>query len=521
LRKAAFLAIAFCTSLQAEVKLPALIADHMLIQQDAPVRIWGKAAAGETVIVTFQSQKLSATAAPSGYWQVFLDPIAAGGPFEMTIAGSNTITIQDILAGEVWVGSGQSNMEFPMSKVADAEKEIAAANFQQIRLFTVKRIVAEQPADDVQGSWSACTPESVRNFSAVEYFFGRELHLLRRIPMGLIHSSWGGTPAQSWTEKSFLKDDPLLQPYLTAWDKVLTDFPAKKEAYEKNTLPKWEEQVAAAKAAGKQPPNKPGVPPGPGHQNTPSGLYNGMIAPLVPYTIRGAIWYQGESNANSPADAQLYRRLFTSMIESWRSAWGQGSFPFYYVQLANYRTNGNWPLLRESQTATLELANTAQALAIDVGNPTDIHPNNKQTVGHRLALAAREHTYGERIVSSGPMFRQMTTSGATARVWYDAAGGGLEPHVGPLTGFAIAGEDQKFYPAAAKIVGTTVVLSSPEVADPKAVRYAWADDPAANLYNREGLPAVPFRTDNWTATVASLKVLSAPAPAAAPKVAAK
>jgi sialate O-acetylesterase len=513
LTKFTLLATVFALSLQADVKLPALISDHMLIQQDAPVRIWGKAAPGETVNVTFQSQKLSAKADSEGRWQVFLDPVGAGGPFEMIVAASNTIAVHDILAGEVWVGSGQSNMEFPMARVTNAEKEISSANFPQIRLFTVKRVVAEQPVDDVQGNWSPCTPETVKNFSAVEFFFGRELHQLRHTPMGLIHSSWGGTPAQSWTEKSFLKEDPLLQTYLTAWDKTLTEFPSKKEAYEKTTLPKWEEQSAAAKAAGKPAPNKPGLPPGPGHQNTPSGLYNAMIAPLVPYTIRGAIWYQGEANAGSPSDAQLYRRLFTAMIESWRAAWGQGSFPFYYVQLANYRTNGNWPLLRESQTATLELSNTGQALAIDVGNPTDIHPTDKQTVGHRLALAARERTYGERIVSSGPTYRQMTIAGSTARIWYDSAGAGLEPHGGTLTGFAIAGADQKFYPAEAKIVGTTVAVSSPQVQEPKAVRYAWADDPAANLYNRDGLPAVPFRTDNWTATVASLSILSAPAPA--------
>lgn len=513
--KAIFAAIAAATvlisSVQAAVTLPALISDHMLIQQDSPVRIWGKAAPGEAVTVMFQTQKLPAVADANGKWQVFLDPIGAGGPFEMTVTGTNTVTVHDILAGEVWIGSGQSNMEFPMERVADAGKEIAAANYPKIRLFTVKRVVAEKPLDDVQGAWSACTPETVKNFSAVEYFFGRELHQLRGTPMGLIHSSWGGTPAQSWTEKSFLNEDPLLQTYLTAWDKTLTDFPAKKEAYEKTVLPKWEEQAAAAKAAGKQPPNKPAMPPGPGHQNTPSGLYNGMIAPLVPYTIRGAIWYQGESNAGNPGDAHLYRRLFPAMIESWRAAWEQGSFPVYFVQLANYRTNGNWPVLRESQSATLELANTGQALAIDVGNPTDIHPTNKQTVGHRLALAAREHTYGEHIVSTGPTYRQMTTAGATARIWYDNAGAGLEPHGESLTGFAVAGADQKFYPATAKIVGTTVVLSSPQVTEPKAVRYAWADDPAANLYNRDGLPAVPFRTDNWTATVASLAVLSAPA----------
>jgi sialate O-acetylesterase len=245
-----------------------------------------------------------------------------------------------------------------------------------------------------------------------------------------------------------------------------------------------------------------------------------MIAPLTPYAIRGVIWYQGESNAN-PAEAQLYRRLFPAMIESWRKQWGEGSFPFYFVQLANFRTNGWWPVLRESQTETLELSNTGQALAIDVGNPTDIHPTDKQTVGHRLALIARAHTYGEQITSSGPQYREMTTEGPVAKIWFDSVGTGLQAKNSPssgnaatnVAGFAIAGPDQKFYPATAMIVGANVVVSSPQVKEPKAVRYAWADDPAANLYNREGLPAVPFRTDSWPDAI-SMPMVAAASPGA-------
>jgi sialate O-acetylesterase len=495
-------------SLYAEVKLPALISDHMLIQQGVPVRIWGTAAPGEGVKVQFHAQNLSVSAGANGKWEVFLAPTNAGGPFDLTVAGTNSITVHDVLAGEVWIGSGQSNMEFPMARVKDFESEIPAAKFPEIRLFTVKRVVAAEPLDDVQGSWAACTPETVKNFSAVEYFFGRELHEKRHVPVGLIHSSWGGTPAQAWTEKSFLEDDLNLHYYLTNWDKTLTDYPAKKEDYDKNVIPKWEAQVEAATKSGAKPPNKPGPPVGPGHPNTPTGLYNGMIAPLVPYAIRGVVWYQGESNANA-AEARLYRHLFPAMIESWRKQWGQGSFPFYFVQLANYQTNGWWPVLRESQTETLELSNTGEALAIDVGNRTDIHPTDKQTVGHRLALLALAHTYGERIVSSGPTFRQMTVEGAEATLWFESVGKGLEARGGTPAGFAIAGEDQKFVAATAKIVNNRVVLSSPEVKEPKAARYAWADYPAANLYNREGLPALPFRTDSW-ADAASMKILTAP-----------
>ncbi len=505
--KAILIAVFATGALSGAVKLPALISDHMLIQQDMPVRIWGTADPGEAVKVAFHGQTLSSIAGAGGKWEVFLQPSGPGGPFELTVSGTNSISVQDVLVGEVWVGSGQSNMEFPMARVKNFEQEIPDAKFPEIRLFTVKRVVAGEPAEDVQGSWSACTPESVKNFSAVAYFFGREIHESRHVPVGLIHSSWGGTPAQSWTEKSFLEDDLNLRVYLTNWDKTLTVYPSKNEDYDKNVIPKWEEQVKAAKAAGKTPPNKPAAPVGPGHQNTPAGLYNGMIAPLTPYAIRGVIWYQGESNASS-SEAHLYSRLFPAMIESWRKYWGEGSFPFYFVQLANYQTNSWWPILRESQTETLELSHTGQALAIDVGNRTDIHPTDKQTVGHRLALLALADTYGEHIVSSGPMFREMTVAGSDATLWFDSIGKGLTLKGGEFSGFAIAGADRNFVPATAKIVDNRVVVSSPEVKEPKAVRYGWADNPVSSLYNRDGLPAVPFRTDSWPEAT-SMKILTA------------
>ena len=489
------LLLALTAALRAEVKLPALISDHMLMQQGAPVRIWGKAAPGEAVSVTFAgTQRYSVKANGSGAWQVFLTPVSAGGPFEMVIAASNRIIVKDILAGEVWVGSGQSNMEFPMARVMNADQEIPKAKFPQIRLFTVKRVVAEDPLEDVQGAWAACTPETVKNFSAVAYFFGREIHQTRHVPVGLIHSSWGGTPAESWTEISYLEDDLALTNILTAWQRTLADYPAKKQAWDEQ-MAKWPEREAEAKA-GKPSPPKPAAPPGPGHQNTPAGLYNGMIAPLTPYAIRGAIWYQGEANAGE-GRAYQYRRLFASMIESWRKAWGEGSFPFYFVQLANFRSGGWWPVLRESQTATLDLRNTGMALAIDVGNPADVHPTNKQEVGHRLALAARAQTYGEHIVYSGPIFREMAVNGAAAQLYFDHVGGGLEAKGGKLTGFWIAGGDRQFVPAEARIEGNTVLVTSLQVGEPVAVRYAWQDDPPVSLYNKEGLPASPFRTDDW------------------------
>jgi sialate O-acetylesterase len=492
-----FLSLTFgAAGLLADVRLPAIVSDHMLVQQAAPVRIWGQADPGEGVRVEFQGQKVSAKADAAGKWMVFLAPLKAGGPAEMTIAGNNTITIHDVLVGDVWIGSGQSNMEMGMSRVNNAEQEIAAANFPEIRLFTVKKKVSETPLDDVEGAWSPCTPESVKNFSAVGYFFSRDLYQAwitgrTHVPIGFIHTSWGGTPAQSWTSHPALEAEPALKFILDDWQKTLDTHPANKERFDQQ-LAKWKEEAAAARADNKPAPPAPRPPQGPGHQNTPAGLYNAMIAPITPYTIRGATWYQGEANANA-GHAYAYRRLFRLMIEDWRQAWGIGDFPFLFVQLANFKSNPYWPLLRESQTDTLGLRNTGMAVIIDIGESKDIHPKNKQDVGHRLALAARATVYGEKIEYSGPMFRTLTSEGDKLRVWFDHTGRGLEARGGALTGFTIAGKDGNFVPADAKIDGKTVVVSCASVPEPVAVRYAWEDDPVSNLINAEGLPASGFR----------------------------
>ena len=496
-RLSAFL-LFFALGLQAAVKLPSLVSDHMVLQQDFPVRIWGHGDPGEAVRVEFQGQSLSAKADESGKWAVYLNPMKAGGPFSMTISGQNSITLNDILVGEVWVGSGQSNMQFPVSIAVNAQQEIADANYPNIRLFEVPHVVAEQPAEDVVGQWVLCSPETVGKTSAVGYFFSREIHKTRGVPVGFIHSSWGGTPAQSWTTRPTLEADPALKIYLDQWQKTLDNYPAAKEKYDKQ-VEAWKAKDAEAKKQGQTPPLAPNPPAGPGHQDTPSGLYNAMIAPLTPYAIRGAIWYQGERNAK-PGQAILYRRLFRAMIEDWRQGWGEGSFPFLFVQLANL-AHGDataWPELQESQLKTLELRNTGMAVIIDIGNSTNVHPTNKQDVGHRLALAARANVYGEKIVYSGPIFRQLTADGSQLRVWFDHVGGGLAARSGDtLTGFAIAGKDRNFVPAGARIDGETVVVSSPDVKDPVAVRYAWASDPVCNLINKANLPASPFRTDTW------------------------
>jgi sialate O-acetylesterase len=385
-------------SMNAAVKLPAVISDHMVLQQGAPVRVWGSGSPGEDVRVVFQGQTVATKAGENGKWSAWLRPLVAAGPLEMKI---NDTVIHDVLVGEVWLSSGQSNMEFKVQQAVNHDEEIARADYPLIHLFQVKHAVADQPADDLVGKWQVCSPETVKGFSAVQYFFGRHLLQNLHVPMGLIESDWGGTPAQSWTSKEALAADPALKFIGNYWDAALTKYPAAKEAYDQR-LAAWEKTAAEARAAGKTPPARPGAPEGPGHQNTPAGLWNAMIAPLAPYTIRGVIWYQGEANAGIDEHAYHYRHLFPTMIQDWRNRWGQGDFPFLFVQLANYQTNGRWAVLRESQTETLRLANTGMAVAIDVGEPKDIHPKNKQDVGLRLALAARAIAPGSRWNTRAP-----------------------------------------------------------------------------------------------------------------------
>ena len=471
---------AFAATLHGAVKLPSLISDHMVLQQGVPVRIWGTADAGEAVRVDFQGQSVTAKARDNGKWEAWLRPLSAAGPLEMTV---NATTIHDVLVGEVWVGSGQSNMEFVLANANNHDEEIARASYPLIHLFHVKKIVAEQPADEVTGSWEVCSPQSVPRFSAVEYFFGRHLHQALHVPMGLIESDWGGTPAEAWTSHPALEADPALKFALDNWERVLANYPAAKQRYD--------QQVEKAKADGTRPPNPP---QGPGHPNTPAGLFNGMIAPLVPYAIRGVIWYQGEANANE-ANAYRYRRLFADMIQDWRNRWAEGDFPFLFVQLANFKSNQWWPVLRESQTETLRLQNTGMALAIDVGESNDIHPKNKQDVGKRLALAALHVAYGQGGEYSGPMFSEAVPEGGRMRVYFTHAAGMQAKGSAEISGFTIAGADGTFVPAEARIDGETLLVSSAQVADPVAVRYAWADDPICNLVNSAGLPAVPFRSD--------------------------
>ena len=643
---------------RAEVRLPAILGDNMVLQQGMKVRIWGNADADERVTVTFDKKSSHTVADQQGRWQIWLDPLKAGGPFELTVKGTNVLTIKNVLVGEVWLCSGQSNMEWPLVNTVDGAGAVAQANHPEMRLFTVTHQTSAETLSDLQGRWVVTTPEEAAHFSAVGYFFGRELQQRLKIPIGLIDSSWGGTPAEAWTSNQALLSSAELKPILEKYESSLNPPPQTKAAYAR-ALAAWEEKnlyidgenkgealgYADPKAptadwarmdlptqfetagllidgtvwfrkavnipeswagkdlvlnlppiddhdltyfngtkigsTGRETPNSYMVPrkyvvPGslvhagrsviavrvfdrageggfsrggamslgpPGaseaqlislrgtwdykvelalepkrpdwgtrpeavgvnNQNNPSVLYNAMIAPLVPFAIRGAIWYQGESNAGR---AYQYRTLFPVMIRNWRSAWGR-DFPFYFVQLANWRARkaepdeSDWAELREAQAMTLREPHTGMAVTIDIGEEKDIHPRNKLDVGRRLAAWALSGTYGQKVIPSGPLFDRHIIEGNKVRIYFKHGVGLKTSDGGPLKGFAIAGEDRRFVWADAHVEGDTVIVSSPAVPKPLAVRYGWADNPVVNLYNRADLPASPFRTDDWPGVTAT------------------
>lgn len=502
--------------LHAEVKPNPLFADGTVLQRDQEVPIWGTAKTGEKVTVELCGQTVSTTAA-AGTWQLKLKPLAAGGPFTLKISGENTITLNNVLVGEVWVCSGQSNMQFALSEAATGAGEIPKANYPKIHLFTVARKTSVKPLTEVAGSWVECSPETARKFSAVGYFFGRDLHRKLGIPIGLIHSSWGGTPAEAWTSIEGLRKEPVLSGYVAAAAKNLENFPAATAAYPAKlaafeaTMKEWEAEVgpgydqklaqwknaaAEAKKLGKPVPKlgvrqKPEPPaPADGSSRTSTVLFNAMIAPIIPYGIRGAIWYQGEGNAGQ---ARLYRTLFPTLIADWREKWKQGDFPFIFAQLAPY--NNQPPEIREAQLLTLAKSpNTAMVGTSDVGDLTNIHPRRKEPVGQRMALAARSLAYGEKVEYSGPLYQSMKVESGKAVLGFTHVGGGLVAKDGPLKGFTIAGADKTFVPAQAEIRGEELVVSSDSVSSPVAVRYDWGTFDG-NLFNVEKLPASPFRTD--------------------------
>jgi len=488
----------------ADVKLPAVISDNMVLQQETPAGVWGWAEPGEKVTVKFGGKSADTAADAKGKWKVKLEGLPAGATGEMTIAGKNTLTIKNVVVGEVWVASGQSNMEFVVQGGKDAADEIKAADFPMIRMFTVTKAAKTEPAEDCVGKWDVCTPQNVPHFSAVGYFFARRLYQTLKQPIGVIHTSWGGTPAEFWTPKQTLAANPAFKPVFDSWDRAVAAYPQAKEKYETD-LAAWKEATKTPPAAGTEAPKAPRAPRGGDAFGSPSCLYNGMIAPLLNYTIRGAIWYQGEANAGAP---DLYKKLFPAMIRSWRKEWQIEDFPFLYVQLANFMqrhatpTDTNWARLREAQLETLEVPHTGMAVIIDIGESGNIHPKNKQDVGLRLALWAEATVYYRDQEYSGPLPSGFQIEDGKARLTFRNGEGMKAADGGKIKGFAIAGEDRKFVWAEADIQGDHVVISSPEVPNPVAVRYAWDDDPEGNLINNTGLPASPFRTDEWPMGVA-------------------
>ena len=484
---------------RAEVQLHPLFADHAVLQRDTAVKVWGSATPGERVVVQFAGQERSAEAGPDGKWRVELPATPAGGPYTLVVRGSsNTVEARDVLVGEVWVASGQSNMHMPVkpnepwsSGVLNHEQEIASANWPQIRHIEVERAFADAPAETMKGKWTVCSPQTVGNYSATAYFFARKLHQELNVPVGIVMSAVGSTAAAAWTSRDALVRDPEMKARLDQYDQRVKSYP--------QDLANFEARNPSAKANDPRRPKDPRQSIG-----WPALLFNGMIAPLMPSTIRGVIWYQGEGNSQRP---DTYANTMTTLITDWRTRWGQGDFPFLFVQLTAHGAeidqpaDANWARLREQQAKTLAVPNTGMAVTIDVGSSTTSHPPNKQAIGDRLARVALAKVYANRIACFGPMFRSMKVEGDAIRIEFDHADGGLKSAEGVLKGFAIAGEDRKFIWADARIDGNAIVVSAGGVSKPVAARYGWAENPKCNLFNGEGLPASPFRTDDWPSTV--------------------
>jgi sialate O-acetylesterase len=481
--------------LGAEVRLPHLLSDHAVLQRDRPVRIWGWASASEKVTVTFHGQTVMAQADSFGSWETWLKPEAAGGPYTLTVAGDATaspLKRVDLLMGDVWIASGQSNMEFPLkgftgAPLKDSEKEIAAATQPKIRLLVQKKRLSAVPLSDSEDTWTDCTPETAKDFSAVAYFFGRTLQAKEHVPIGLIDTTWGGTPAHSWISPEGIAYAGLSSVSVDG-GKIARDQGRADEIRAQFAM-----EDAAMKAAGKPVATHPRIPNDHGGSFTPGTLYNAMIAPYTKYAIKGAIWYQGETDASADR-APYYQRVFTAMIEDWRRQWAQGEFPFLFVQISSYGNGSDWGTLRDQQRRTLSLGATGMAVSIDVGLAGNIHPPDKQTVGARLAQTALGMVYGEKVETASPMFVQATTEGSSLRVWLSHAEG-LTTKGQPLGGFEIAGEDRKFVPATGTIEGSTVLLSAPSVTAPKYVHYAWTGTVTSYLYNASGLPAGSFTSE--------------------------
>jgi len=493
-----------CSSLLAATgfRLGSPISDHMVLQREKPVAVWGWADAGESVTVAFAGKSKSATADADGKWTLKLDALSASAESRsLVVTGKDghKIEVKDVLVGEVWLGSGQSNMSMTVQSSNNFDAEKPAANYPLIRHYLESSGPAEQSLAEGKGSWKACTPDNVGGFSAVLYFFGREIHKEVGVPVGLVNTSVGGTPIESWVSAETQSSDPQTKSVYDAQLKIFQAFDAEKATalYEKQ-MSAWKIAAEKAKAEKTDLPRKPYEPiAARKFKGAPAGLFNGKVANLVPYTLRGMLWYQGEANAG--AGAGLYHKQLSQLVTSWRTLWND-EVPFAWVQLPNWTAPGEgWPRVRESMMKTLELPKTGMAITIDLGDAKDIHPKNKQDVGKRLSFWALGTVYGKAVPAiSGPLPAGSSISGNAITVSFNHANNGLKSmNGGALTGFQIAGDDRQWKAAEAKIVGETVVVRSAEVTKPSAVRYAWKDWPEYSLANGVGLPASPFRTDDW------------------------
>lgn len=498
----AALTVACSTLLAADFRLGSPISDHMVLQREKPIAIWGWADTGEVVTVTFGGQSKSATAHTDGKWSLYLDPLEASSqPRSVVVVGKaqNRIEVKDVLVGEVWLGSGQSNMAMTVAGCYHFDAEKTSASYPLIRHYRESSGPADQPQEEGKGLWQECTPENVGNFSAVLYFFGREIHKDLGVPVGLINTSVGGTPIESWVSAESQSSDSETKAVYDARLKEHVSFdPSQAGDLHKKQLDVWNAAAAKAKAAGTYivpPPKDPLAMRK--LKGGPAGLYNGKVVNLVPYTLRGMLWYQGEGNARS--NPELYRKQLTQLVTSWRMLWKE-EVPFAWVQLPNYTSPGEgWPRIRESMMKTLELPKTGMAITIDLGDAADIHPKNKQDVGKRLSFWALGTVYGKSVPAiSGPLPAGNSINGDSITLSFKHTNGGLKSiSGGDLKGFQIAGADKQWKDAEAKIVNETVIVKSAEVTQPTAVRYAWKDWPDYSLANGVGLPASPFRTDDW------------------------
>ena len=498
-----------------EVTLPRVIGSNMVLQRDIPVPIWGWASAGEevTIILSADGESVqpvlttTAVADAEGNWRIELPAMQAGGPYTLKVTGSNTLELTNVLFGEVWVCSGQSNMQWSVSASKDSEAEIAAGMYPKIRLFYVPRVASGLLQHDIAADWHETTPETVANFSAVAYYFGRKLYKNLDVPIGLINTSWGGTRIEPWTPPAGFASVPALAAITKEIEEAHANYRSRLPEKIKE-VEVWIAETRQALEIGAQLTRMPENRHPLRHHTRPTGIYNSMVHPLVAYAIRGAIWYQGESNLR---DGMRYHKKMKALINGWREVWGQGDFPFYFVQLApfNYSKRFNYsgqdaghfflPRIWEAQTATLALPNTGMAVTTDIGNLTDIHPRNKQDVGRRLALWALAKDYGrDDVTYSGPLYKSMAVEGNAIRLTFDHIGSGLMSRdEKPLTWFEIAGADKQFVAAQATIDGDTIVVSSDTVVNPVIVRFGWHENAEPNFMNKEGLPASPFRTHPW------------------------